>query len=176
MTPTSRSNRDVEDRSDDGIIPNGGPPTTRVSGNPDFWSRNYDRDGDERDFTKGRTGINYKFRWDQKAESFPEYERLINNHCQQHDLVYLLIPHFMTTYLHYGTRVLDKAPQYRKPGMSVNQFLRYNSVLYGILQSVVTGIQLFRTPMNVQGYSDGIRMYITVVNRLGPTHGTQKWI
>jgi hypothetical protein len=64
-------------------------------------------------------------------------------------------------------------------GMTVDQFLRDNSALYGILQSVLNvgiGIQLFRTPMNIQGHSDGIRMYINVVKRLGPTVRTQKWI
>jgi hypothetical protein len=57
-------------------------------------------------------------------ESFPAYERLINNLCQSYNIGYLFHPPFMTMYLRYGTRVLEKAPQYRKPGMTVHQFLK----------------------------------------------------
>ena len=159
--------------------PYGEPSHVRLFGNPQSWPTYDYREKEDRDYTKSRTGIAYKIKWDEKAESFPDYERLINNHCQQHDLGYLLIPHFMTMYLRHGTNVFERVPQYRKPGMSINQFLRDNSALYGILQSVFNvgiGIQLFRTPYNVQGYSDGIRMYVNIVNRLGPTIRTQKWI
>jgi hypothetical protein len=63
--------------------------------------------------------------------------------------------------------------------MTVHQFIRDNGTLYGILQSVFDigiGVRLFRVPPIIHGYSDGIRMYVTVVNRLGPTHRTQKWL
>jgi hypothetical protein len=75
------------------------------------------------------------------------------------DIGYLLNPHFMTMYLRYGTRVLDKVPQYRKPGMTVHQFLRDNGALYAVLQSVFNigiGVRLFRTPPIIFGYADGI--------------------
>jgi hypothetical protein len=74
--------------------------------------------------------------------------------CQQHDLGYLLIPHFMTMYIRHGTSVFEKVPQYKQPGMTVQQFLRDNNSLNGILQSVFNvgiGIQIFHTPIQVQG-------------------------
>jgi hypothetical protein len=81
---------------------------------------NYDEGDRNREMTvkdnpncKARTGINYKVKWDDKIESFPAHERLINHHCQSYDIGYLLHPHFMTMYLRYVTWVFEKAPQYR---------------------------------------------------------------
>jgi hypothetical protein len=85
----------------------------------------------------------------------------------------------MTMYIRHGTSVFDRVPQYKQPGMTVQQFLRDNDALYGILQSVFNvgiGIQIFHTPIQVQGYFDGIQMYVKIVNQLGPTVRTQKWI
>ena len=73
-------------------------PSVRVYGNPNYWAQPMDGDKDEKDTTKARAGINYKTKWDQKAESFPSYERLINNHCQQQEIGYLLVPRFMSRY------------------------------------------------------------------------------
>jgi hypothetical protein len=87
-------------------------------------------------------------------------------------LGYLLIPHFMTMYIRYGTNVFERVPQYKQPGMTVHQCHRDNNALYGILQSVFNlwiGIQMFHTPVQVQGYFDGIKMYIKIVNHWGPT-------
>jgi hypothetical protein len=152
----------------------GGSTGVKVIGNPNYWTQKYtreQRDVEERIYTKGRAGISHKIKWDENAESFQTYERLVSNHCQQHDLGYLLIPHFMTMYIRHGTSVFDRVPQYKQPGMTVQQFLRDNNALYGILQSVFNvgiGIQIFHTPIQVQGYFDGIQMYVKIVNQ-GPT-------
>jgi hypothetical protein len=90
-----------------------------------------------------------------------------------------MIPHFMTLYLRYGTKVFEKAPRYNKPGLDINQFLRDNDLFYGILQSVFNtgiGIQVFHHPIYTQGRLDGIRMYVKIVNELGPNLRTQIWI
>ena len=105
-------------------------PSVRVYGNPNYWAQPMDGEKDEKDTTKARAGINYKIKWDQKAESFPSYERLINNHCQQQEIGYLLVPHFMSRYMKYGVSVFEKVPQYCKPGMSLKQFVRDNNALY----------------------------------------------
>jgi hypothetical protein len=60
-----------------------------------------------RNLTKGRTGISRKVKWDENVESFQSYQRLIIDHCQQHELGYLLIPHFMKMYIRHGTSVLE---------------------------------------------------------------------
>ena len=84
----------------------------------------------------------------------------------------------VTTYLLYGTHEFDKVPQYRKPGMTVHPCLCDNGALYyAVLQSVLNlriGVRFFHTPPIVFGYADGIRMYVIVMNRFGPTDRTQK--
>jgi hypothetical protein len=90
-----------------------------------------------------------------------------------------MIPHFMALYLRFGTRVFEKAPRYKKPGLSVNQFLRDNELFYGILESVFNisiGIQVFHHPIYSNGWFDGIKMYIKVANELSPNQRTQVWI
>jgi hypothetical protein len=67
----------------------GGSTGVKVFRNPNYWTQKYTRDQrdvEERIYTKGRAGISHKIKWDENAESFQTYERLISNHCQQHDL------------------------------------------------------------------------------------------
>jgi hypothetical protein len=97
-----------DDRSEDQQNPFSAPTTVKVFGNPNYWTQTYgreQRDIEDRDCTEARPGISYKIKWDEKAESFQEYERLINNHCQQNDLGYLLIPHCMTMYPAWDQRI-----------------------------------------------------------------------
>jgi hypothetical protein len=158
------------------------PPNLSVYGDPSYWTERYIWSYDsnnEKDNTKPRHGISHKIKWDGNGESFQAYEMAIHSHCRQNGLGHLLIPHFMTLYLRYGIRGFEKAPRYNKPGLSVNQFLRDNEIVYRILESVFNvsnGIQVFRHPIQTDGNYDGIMMYVMVVNELGPNQRTQVWI
>jgi hypothetical protein len=87
------------------------PPDVKLYGDPNYWTQTYGhakKETEEKDNTKPKHGISHKIKWDGKAESFQDYDRLIQSHCQQSGLGYYTDPT-------YGTRVCDKAPRYQKP-------------------------------------------------------------
>jgi hypothetical protein len=77
---------------------------------------------EDKDNTKLRHGISHKIKWDGLAESFKECDRIIQSHCRQNGLGYLLVPRFMLLYVRYGTKVFVKAPEYQMPGLTIAQF------------------------------------------------------
>jgi hypothetical protein len=80
----------------------------------------------------------------------------------------------MTTYLWHGIKAFQRAPQYHAPGLTFPT-VPFNNALFGMDQLVFNvgiGIQMFNSPIRTH---DGIRIYIRVVNTLGPTTRIQKW-
>jgi hypothetical protein len=71
-------------------------------------------------YTTSRTGISYTTTCDENTESFQSYARSISKHCQQYDLGYLLVTHFMTTYLWHGINVFSESTTVSCPGLDVS--------------------------------------------------------
>lgn len=62
---------------------------------------------------------------------------------------------------------------------TIKQFWKDNEIFYGIVESVFKvkyATQVFNEPIRTEGHDDGIRLYLKVVNELGPDQQTQAWI
>jgi hypothetical protein len=101
----------------------------------------------------------------------PTYDRYIIGHCKQNGLGYLLYPHFMTLYLRYGWRILEKAPQYKRGNLSLEQLNEDIELLYGIgSSSPDAGVlnppfvrRRNRGSLGIRGV--GIRIWVRMVSR-----------
>jgi hypothetical protein len=146
-------------------------------GDPNFRTTRYNTVPNE-EWTRAKRGISDKVKWDGQRETFQAYDRYIIGHCKQNGLGYQLNPHFMTLYLRYGWRILEMAPQYKRENLSLEQLKEDIELLNGIPYSIFNtsiGVQLFQSDEPVDGYYDGIRMYLKVANKLGPNIRTQFW-
>jgi hypothetical protein len=92
---------------------------------------------------------------------------------------YIMNAHFMASYLRHRKNVLVKAPQYNDSCPTLKQFWRDNEIFFGIVESVFKvkyATQVFNEPIRTEGHDDGIRLYLKVINELGPDQQTQAWI
>jgi hypothetical protein len=143
------------------------PPSVRLYVDPNYWSKQYthhSRAKGDRDNTKPKQRISLKIKRDGKAESFQNRDQLIQSHCQHHGLGYLMISHFITLHIRYGTRIFEWSSRYKKPGLDINQLHRDNELFFGILQSEDQRVAAYGQQRNEYLRSTSIRWLVETSN------------